>query len=130
MAYKLTLGNSVIRQEDAALIPLVEGNRDYAAYSAWIEEGNVPAPADPVATVVPDSVTMRQARRALLQAGLLATVNAAVAAMPGAEGEAARIDWEFSATVERQRPLVQALTGALGLSEAQLDALFVVAAAL
>lgn len=80
--------------------------------------------------LVVDTVTMRQARLALLQFGMLATVNAAVAAMPGVEGDAARIEWEFSGNVERNRPLVQSLSTALGLTEAQLDALFTLAATL
>lgn len=83
-----------------------------------------------VALGAPDVVTMRQARLALLQAGLLAQVNTAVAAMPGAAGDTARIEWEFSSTVERNRPLVQSLIGALGLTESQLDDLFRLAATL
>lgn len=78
----------------------------------------------------PQVVTMRQARLALVQAGLLAQVNTAVAAMPGAAGDTARIEWEFSGTVERHRPLVQALGAALGLTDAQLDDLFRLAATL
>lgn len=78
----------------------------------------------------PTIVTMRQARLALLAAGLLTPVNAAIAAMPGVEGDAARIEWEFAAHVERQQPLVLALASALALTEAQLDDLFVAAAAL
>jgi hypothetical protein len=85
-----------------------------------------PPPPPPLPTVV----TMRQARLALLGAGLLSQVNAAVAGMPGDAGEAARIEWEFAGTVERNSALVQSLTGALGLTEDQLDALFVSAAAL
>jgi len=94
--------------------------------------------ADPVAltqaeidavyqATVPQQVTMRQARRALLNAGLLTTVNTAIAAMTGVEGDAARIDWEFSSTVERNQPLVISMGAALGLSSAQLDALFIAA---
>ncbi len=79
---------------------------------------------------VPAVVTMRQARLALLQSGMLSQVNTAVAAMPGASGDAARIEWEFSSTVERNRPLVQSLVGALGLTDAQLDDLFRLAATL
>lgn len=79
---------------------------------------------------VPSIVTMRQARIALLHADMLAQVNAAVAALPGVEGDEARIEWEFSSTVERDRPLVQALSGVLGLSEQQLDDLFIAADAL
>ena len=76
----------------------------------------------------PSMVTMRQARLALLGAGLLPAVDAAVAAMLGTEGDAARIEWEYATTVERQSALVSGLSGALGLSDAQLDGLFAVAA--
>lgn len=79
---------------------------------------------------VPQTVTMRQARLALVQYNLLTQVNTAVGNMPGAAGDTARIEWEFSSTVERNRPLVQALGAALGLTEAQLDDLFRLAATL
>lgn len=83
-------------------------------------------PAEPV----PAAVTMRQARLALLQAGMLATVNSAIAAMPGDAGAAARIEWEFSSEVQRQKPLVLSLAPLLNLSAAQLDALFIQASKL
>lgn len=79
---------------------------------------------------VPRAVTMRQARLALLGAGLLTAVNDAVAAMPGAAGEAARIEWEYSQEVQRDKALVAALAPVLGFDDAQLDALFTAAAAL
>lgn len=78
----------------------------------------------------PLSVTMRQARLALLQAGLLEQVNIAIQNLPGSQSEAARIEWEFSSTVERNRPLLQSLAVALNLTEAQLDDLFNLAATL
>lgn len=77
-------------------------------------------PSDPVPVVV----TMRQARLALLGAGLLAQVNTAVANMPGAEGDAARIEWEYAQEVRRDSPLVAALSAAFGWTSAQLDDLF------
>ena len=78
----------------------------------------------------PTSVDMAQARLALLGAGLLTTVDQAIAAMTGPEGEAARIEWEFRPRVRRDSPLVVALASALSLDEAALDALFVTASAL
>lgn len=80
--------------------------------------------------VVPQVVTMRQARLALNAAGLLASVNSTIASMPGPTGEAARIEWEFSSTVERHKSLVVSLTPALGLTDAQIDQLFITAATL
>lgn len=97
----------------------------------WLYDGETfsppPAPPDPV----PASVTMRQARLALLGAGLLDDVDAALAAIPDAmQRRAAQIEWEFAATVDRQSPWVANLAGALGLADEQLDALFVAAAGL
>lgn len=105
-----------------------------ASLTNWPENMPLPTAAELELAVgnnlVVDTVTMRQARLALLQSGLLAQVNAAVAAMPGVEGDAARIEWEFSGTVERSRSMVQLLATALGLTEAQLDELFMLAATL
>lgn len=79
---------------------------------------------------VPAIVTMRQARLALLAAGLLAGVNAAIESLPSPQKEAARIEWEYSQTVERYRPFVLTIGAALNLTSAQLDDLFVQAATL
>jgi hypothetical protein len=76
------------------------------------------------------SVTMRQARLALLQTGLLANVTSAISAMPGIEGDTARIIWEFSNTVERDNPLITQIGAALNLTSAQLDDLFNLASTL
>ena len=91
-----------------------------------------PVAVDPqiLPPAVPVTVTMRQARLALLAKGLLANVDAAVAGMPGADGDAARIEWEYAATVDRNSQLVASLSSALGLTSAQLDALFIAAAGL
>lgn len=80
--------------------------------------------------IVPQAVTMRQARLALLQAGLLATVNTAIAAMPGAAGEAARIEWEYAQEVRRDAPLIAGMQAALALTATQIDELFIAAARL
>ena len=84
----------------------------------------------PVVDPVPEVVSMRQARLALLGAGLLAQVNTAVANMPGAEGDAARIEWEYAQEVRLDSPLVAGLSAALGLTDETLDNLYKVAAGL
>lgn len=80
--------------------------------------------------VVPEYVTMRQARLALLKAGLLDQVNSALNTLQGAEGEAARIEWEYSQEVWRNRPFVIQLGDTLGLTPEQIDDLFIKAATL
>lgn len=79
---------------------------------------------------VPESVSMRQARRALLGAGLLSQVDAAIASLPSPQKEAAEIDWEYAQEVERHNGLVPAMAQALGMTDAQVDALFMQAATL
>lgn len=79
---------------------------------------------------VPAAVTMRQARLALLGAGLLSRVDAAIAAMPAPERSAAVIFWEYSTTVERSNAFVRQLSAGLQLTSQQVDALFVAAAGL
>lgn len=79
-------------------------------------------------SLVPESVTMRQARQAMLSAGILAQVDALIAAMPGEEGESARIDWNHARDVKRDWPLIGALGPQMGLTEQQIDDLFIYAA--
>ena len=89
-----------------------------------------PAPPAPSPPGPPTVVSIRQARLALLQAGKLEAVEQAIAELPEPARKAAQIDWEFAAEVQRSWPLVQALAQALGMNEADLDALFTAAAAL
>lgn len=89
----------------------------------------VPKPAPP-APVVPSEITMRQARLVLLSAGKLAAVDAAIDAMSEPTKSAARIEWEYSSAVQRHNGFVSQLGPALGLTEAQIDAMFVAGAAL
>lgn len=86
--------------------------------------------AEPPAPPVPTSVTMRQARLALLQAGLLDQVDAAIASLAGDEGKAARIEWDYANEVRRDSPLIAMFSANLGLSDEQMDKLFITAASL
>lgn len=99
---------------------------ELAAKDAEIARLTALIPAPVIVSGVPQTVTMRQARLALLASGLLDDVTAAVA---GA-GEAAKIEWEYASDVSRNAMLIQTLGGALGLTDEQLDGLFVLAATL
>jgi hypothetical protein len=93
-----------------------------------VEEEVVDDPA-PV-PAVPSSVTMRQARLALLQAGKLGSVDAAIASMPSPQKEEAQIEWDYSSAVERDRPITKMMGSALGMTESEVDNLFILAATL
>jgi len=76
------------------------------------------------------AVTMRQARLALAQQGLLQTVEDAIALIPEPDRAMVMIEWEYSATVERSSQWVATLAPALSLNDEQMDDLFELAATL
>lgn len=94
----------------------------------WDGEQVISAPTPP--TPVPEQVTMRQARLALLGAGKLSAVETAINALPEPQKSAARIEWDYSSAVQRHNGFVQQLGPALGLTDAQIDDLFRTAATL
>ena len=69
---------------------------------------------------VPQQVTMRQARLALLGAGLLDDVEMVIAAA----GRAAQLEWEYAAVVDRSNPAVAAVQQQQALTDVQIDDLF------
>lgn len=99
------------------------------ALTGEIEIVDIPDAA-PISVVVPTAVPMRNARLALLSAGLLAQVESMISSLPGDDGIAARINWEFAQTVRRDDQLVASMWVALGKTEAELDALFIAADAI
>ena len=86
-------------------------------------------PAPPVSPV-PQSVSMRQARLALLGAGLLSTVDAAISAQDEPLKSQIEIEWVYATEIDRQWPTLLALAPALGLDSEDLDNLFIAASQL
>lgn len=88
-----------------------------------------PAPApQQAAVVVPQSITRLQAKLALSGAGLLATIEAMMA---GLEAEnVQRLAWENALQFERDSEMVNGMASVLGISQDQLDALFIAASAI
>jgi hypothetical protein len=80
--------------------------------------------------VIPTVISMRQAQQALLQSGYFDQIDALIAAMPGQDGKAARIDWKTAREVRRDYPLVGAIAAELSLTSQQLDDLFTLGASL
>jgi hypothetical protein len=81
--------------------------------------------------LVPEVVTMRQGRLALLGAGYLDAVDSVIAQIPDEmQRKAAQIEWEYAITIDRNSQLVKALQQALGITDAMADALFIKAATL
>lgn len=104
---------------------LVAANAQIATLQAQL------AALQPVAiNGVPQVITMVQAQLALLAAGLLDRVNAALSAIPGDAGKAAMIEWDNSVNVHRDNALLKQMQILLGLTDAQIDTLFIAASKL
>ena len=76
---------------------------------------------------VPHVVTNAQARLALLQSDSLSSAQAALDGMSEPDRTAALIEWEHRPTVERNSALVLSLAETLGLTDAEIDSLFILA---
>jgi hypothetical protein len=81
---------------------------------------------------VPDVVSMAQARKALILAGIgIAVVDGAIEAIEDdTERALATTDWQYATEVRRSSPLIASLAPGLGLNSAQLDQLFIIASGL
>lgn len=77
-------------------------------------------------TLVPLRVTAFQAKMALANAGLLDSVETLMADQ--ATPLRTRLAWKEAAGFERYSDMILSMAAVLGLSDAQLDALFVAAA--
>lgn len=88
----------------------------------WTETTPLPEPEpepEPVAVITP-----RQLRLYLLSIGQLDEVESLIISLPGAEGHAARIEWEYSMEVRRSHHLTSAVGQLLGLDSDALDEAF------
>lgn len=86
--------------------------------------------SDSVNKSVPQEVTMRQARLALLEAGLLGSVQAAINSLSEPAKTKAQIEWDYSNALQRSNSFVETLGAALGLNASALDDLFIAASKL
>lgn len=103
---------------------------------AFIKPGLTPITQDEadalriITPPLPSIITMRQARQALYQSGLLDQVNAFIAGIAGANGDKARIAWGYAGDVEKTNPLVIQIAAALPLTDQQVTDLFALGATL
>jgi hypothetical protein len=123
MNYKL-LGTCVFEPTIGA-IPFDPANTDYRQYLAWLAEGNTPEPYIAPPPPIPSTVTRFQALAVLAAGGYLGTIRAYIATLD--PDNITRLAWENAADWERTSPTVNALAAMLGLSDAQVDELFIAA---
>jgi hypothetical protein len=80
---------------------------------------------------VPRSVTPRQMRTALILSGRsLTMIEDTISTMSEPDRSIYLVAWEYSIECQRTNPLINALAPALGLTQSQIDDLFILAATL
>jgi hypothetical protein len=102
------------------------------ADNIWVEtETKIQYDIEEYKKSIPIQVTMRQARLALLNAGLLDDVEAAI---NNIENESIRrliqIEWEYAIDIRRDWEALQIISQIMNISEEQLDELFLMASRL
>ena len=120
---EVPVGYTSLKPESAAY--------DYDSQAVqWVLNKDKQAELDAAArkAAEPHVVTMRQAKLALLQAGLLDEVDAAIAAEP--TPKAIKIEWEYASEVRRDWVNTLGFAAMLGMTDELLDDLFVLAAGL
>lgn len=106
-------------QDHASLMAGQAEGRCIVSVNGYPQLTEAPEPA----VVVPASVSRFQAKAALHQAGLLADAEAAIAAAD----YIAQIAWSDAAEWRRDSPTIAALAATLGLTDEQVDQLFITA---
>lgn len=123
--YKLIINDLIVRIADNAGIPADPANTDYQQYLQWLAEGNTPEPYIAPPPPIPQTVTRFQALATLAAGGWLDVVHTYMDALP--RNNVQRLAFENATDWERTSPTVNALAAMLGLSDAQVDDLFVAA---
>ena len=85
-------------------------------------------PEDSNVALVPLSVTPRQMRTALVLSGIsIDSINSVLDDLPEPNRSIAKIAWEFSTAFERNFGLINSMAPLLGLTQEQIDNLFILA---
>jgi hypothetical protein len=123
--YQITNSTTIIRIADGGWIPPDPANTDYQQYLAWLAEGNTPDPYIPPPPPIPATVTRFQALAVLAAGGYLDTVRTYINTLD--QNNVQRLAWENATDWERTSPTLNALATMLGLTDTEVDDLFIAA---
>lgn len=106
--------------------PLPTEDGEWAVFNGRSGVTTIP----PATAQVPASITMRQARLQLHAIGKLSKVQEEISKLPEPPRTEAQIEWDYASVVERSSKFVALLTPLLGLTEDEMDELFIQASTL
>jgi hypothetical protein len=117
-----SLFSGVIRDVDHALIPDEPANTSWQEYQAWLAEGNTPNPYVPPPPAIPQQVPMWAVRTVLQNDGLF---DQAQALINETSDVALKNVWEYGNFADRDSRAINVLAIELGLTDAQVDQMFI-----
>ena len=103
---------------------LIDGSIGGIGWS-YINGQLLPPTPVPTPEPVPPSITPRQARLKLLEVGLLDELEAIITT-----NSEWQIEWEYATEVKRDSPLIDAVASQAGLTNEQIDQMFIEASQL
>lgn len=75
---------------------------------------------------VPTTITARQLRLALVDRGIdIGKIDEIINALPGEQKTAAQISWEYAHTFKRNNPMLLQVAEAIGITEEELNDIFI-----
>ena len=121
------------------MIKRLEGNRDDIAYAyltdeeaetysdlTLVSQEEIEELGDVVKILITESISKRQAKQQLLLEGKLGQVQDVIDSIPDeTERMMAQLYWDESTEFERSHPTLTEIGAALGLTEAELDMMFI-----
>ena len=114
------LGDKQFVYNGGKLVPYVVTNLTLVSQEEIEELGDV------VKILIPESITKRQARQQLIINGLYGNIQQIIDSIEDpTERLLTQVFWEDSNTFERNHPTLVELGTALGLTEAELDMMFI-----
>lgn len=121
MTYTLTNTDVVIRDADGACIPADPANGDWQEYQRWLAAGNKPNPYIAPVTI-PQQAPMWAVRTVLQNDGLF---DQAQALIDASSDNALKNVWDYGNFADRRSSAINSLAKALGLTDDQVDKMFV-----
>lgn len=138
--YQISEHSGKIKNTVSGIVfPNDERDINYPAYYAWLSENNTPVyiqffegeEEEKNRSLLPKIVSQRQLRTQLVLNGFnLDAIQTAINGLSEPDKSIAQIAWDYAITFERNSPLLVVVGQMLGLSESDIDTIFLNASAL
>ncbi len=115
--------HTVATLSDAVIVPLKPDGPHEWKDGEWVAI-TIPEPTPDEKRAAMPNLTARQLRLGLLSLGKLDAVPAAISALPSPDREQAEIEWQYASEFRRLHPLIVQLIPILGLTDDQVDAVW------